>query len=49
VVGGVAVHGGYAVPPHPASHGCIRQTNQAMDMLWAGGYVNIGTSVWIYS
>ena len=49
VVGGVAIHGGYAVPPHPASHGCIRQTNQAMDMLWAGGYVNIGTSVWIYS
>ena len=49
VVGGVALHGGYAVPPYPASHGCIRQTNQAMDMLWAGGYVNIGTSVWIYS
>ncbi|MGZ6869403.1 MAG: L,D-transpeptidase family protein [Frankiaceae bacterium] len=49
VVGGVAIHGGYAVPPHPASHGCIRQTNQAMDMLWASGYVNIGTSVWIYS
>ncbi|MGZ4665562.1 MAG: L,D-transpeptidase family protein [Frankiaceae bacterium] len=49
VVGGVAVHGGYAVPPYPASHGCIRQTNQAMDMLWAGGYLNIGTNVWIYS
>jgi hypothetical protein len=34
-VGGVAVHGYSSVPAYPASHGCVRVTNQAMDMLWA--------------
>jgi len=24
VVGGIAIHGSLDVPPHPASHGCIR-------------------------
>jgi hypothetical protein len=35
VVGGVAVHGYRSVPNYPASHGCIRVTNPAMDMIWA--------------
>ncbi len=34
VVGGVAVHGYSSVPNYPASHGCIRVTNAAMDMIW---------------
>jgi len=34
-VGGVAVHGAPSVPNYPASHGCVRVTNQAMDMIWA--------------
>lgn len=34
IVGGVAVHGYSSVPNYPASHGCIRVTNQAMDMIW---------------
>ncbi|MCB9392362.1 MAG: murein L,D-transpeptidase [Acidimicrobiaceae bacterium] len=33
-VGGVAVHGYSSVPNYPASHGCVRVTNQAMDMIW---------------
>lgn len=33
--GGVAVHGASSVPNYPASHGCVRVTNPAMDMLWA--------------
>jgi hypothetical protein len=32
---GVAVHGYSSVPNYPASHGCVRVTNQAMDMIWA--------------
>ncbi|HEX9670369.1 MAG TPA: L,D-transpeptidase, partial [Thermoanaerobaculia bacterium] len=24
LVGGIAIHGSYDVPPRPASHGCIR-------------------------
>jgi lipoprotein-anchoring transpeptidase ErfK/SrfK len=34
IVGGVAVHGYSSVPNYPASHGCIRVTNAAMDMIW---------------
>ena len=26
--------GRYSVPNYPASHGCIRVTNAAMDMIW---------------
>lgn len=34
-VGGIAVHGYASVPAYPASHGCARVSNQAMDMIWA--------------
>ena len=34
IVGGVAVHGYRSVPNYPASHGCIRVSNLAMDMIW---------------
>jgi peptidoglycan hydrolase-like protein with peptidoglycan-binding domain len=46
--GGIAVHGSGSIPAHPASHGCARVTNSAMDMLWASGVAEIGTSVWVY-
>jgi peptidoglycan hydrolase-like protein with peptidoglycan-binding domain len=46
--GGIAVHGSGSIPAHPASHGCARVTNSAMDMLWASGYAEIGTSVLVY-
>lgn len=33
--GGVAVHGSSSIPGHPASHGCVRVSTAAMDMIWA--------------
>jgi peptidoglycan hydrolase-like protein with peptidoglycan-binding domain len=46
--GGIAIHGSGSIPAQPASHGCARVTNSAMDMLWATGVAEIGTSVWVY-
>jgi peptidoglycan hydrolase-like protein with peptidoglycan-binding domain len=45
---GVAVHGFTSVPSYPASHGCVRVTNAAMDWLWASGTLPIGQPVWVY-
>lgn len=45
---GVAVHGYPSVPPYPASHGCVRVTNAAMDWLWANGALPINGPVWVY-
>jgi lipoprotein-anchoring transpeptidase ErfK/SrfK len=47
-VGGVAVHGYPTVPPYPASHGCVRVTNAAMDWLWSNQALPIGGPVWVY-
>jgi peptidoglycan hydrolase-like protein with peptidoglycan-binding domain len=46
--GGIAIHGSGSIPAQPASHGCARVTNSAMDMLWANGDAEIGTPVWVY-
>jgi lipoprotein-anchoring transpeptidase ErfK/SrfK len=48
VVGGVAVHGYPSVPAYPASHGCIRVINPAMDFLWDTDALSLGTTVVIY-
>jgi peptidoglycan hydrolase-like protein with peptidoglycan-binding domain len=48
VVGGVAVHGYSVIPNYPASHGCIRVSNTAMDMIWAQNLMPIGSRVWIH-
>jgi len=45
---GVAVHGYPNVPPQPASHGCVRVTNPAMDWLWSSGTLTFGRGVWVY-
>lgn len=45
---GIAIHGSSSVPGYPASHGCVRLTNQAMDYLWASGLAPIGRDVWVY-
>ena len=45
---GIAIHGSGSVPPYPASHGCVRVTNAAIDWIWAAGIVPLGTSVWVY-
>jgi hypothetical protein len=48
IVGGVAVHGYSSVPAHPASHGCIRVTNAAMDMIWGGNFMPMGQRAWVH-
>jgi peptidoglycan hydrolase-like protein with peptidoglycan-binding domain len=46
--GGVAIHGYPSVPASPASHGCVRVTNQSMDHLWASGVAPVGATVRVY-
>lgn len=46
--GGYAVHGSPSIPPYPASHGCARVSNSAMNMLWSSGDVGMGTTVTVY-
>lgn len=46
--GGVAVHGYDSVPPYPASHGCVRVSDPAIDWIWEAGLMPIGTPVWVY-
>jgi lipoprotein-anchoring transpeptidase ErfK/SrfK len=45
---GDAVHGYTDVPPFPASHGCVRVSNSAIDYMWANNILPIGTAVWVY-
>ena len=47
--GGYAVHGSPSIPPFPASHGCVRVSNAAIDHIWANRLMEIGTEVWVYS
>jgi Putative peptidoglycan binding domain/L,D-transpeptidase catalytic domain len=46
--GGVAVHGSGSIPNYPASHGCVRVSTQAMDMIWAENLMPLETPVWVY-
>jgi peptidoglycan hydrolase-like protein with peptidoglycan-binding domain len=46
--GGIAVHGAGYVPGYPASHGCARVSNPAMDMIWAAGLMPVGSRVVVY-
>lgn len=46
--GGIAVHGSRSIPNYPASHGCVRVSTAAMDMIWATGLVPKNTAVWVY-
>lgn len=44
---GIAVHGYPSVPAHPASHGCARVTEAAMDMIWTRDLMPRDSSVWV--
>lgn len=44
--GGYAIHGSPSVPPHPASHGCVRVEIHDMDYL--RGELEIGLPVYVY-
>lgn len=47
--GGIALHGEHVnVPAYPASHGCVRVTDAAMNWIWETNKVPIGTKVWVY-
>lgn len=46
--GGQAIHGSNSIPNYPASHGCVRVSVPAMDMIWASGLVPRGTTVWVH-
>ncbi|GAA5187680.1 L,D-transpeptidase family protein [Rugosimonospora acidiphila] len=45
---GYAIHGDSSVPSYPASHGCVRVSNSAIDWIWANNLDPIGTTVWVY-
>ncbi len=45
---GIAFHGSANIPPFPASHGCSRLSNSAIDFLWATNALPLGTAVWVY-
>lgn len=45
---GIAVHGFGSVPPLPVSHGCVRVTFEAMDLIWADDLMPLGTPVIVY-
>jgi lipoprotein-anchoring transpeptidase ErfK/SrfK len=46
--GGIAVHGSSSIPTHPASHGCVRVSNAAMNWIWDTWGLPIGTTVLVY-
>jgi lipoprotein-anchoring transpeptidase ErfK/SrfK len=45
---GVAVHGAAAIPAYPASHGCVRVTNAAADLIWVTNAMPVGSRVTVY-
>lgn len=46
--GGIAIHGAPVVPGYPASHGCARLSDAAIDWIWSSNLAPIGTHVWVY-
>ncbi|HET9020676.1 MAG TPA: peptidoglycan-binding protein [Ornithinibacter sp.] len=42
---GIAVHGSPNIPPWPASHGCARLSNAAINMIWAKDLMPLGSRV----
>jgi hypothetical protein len=46
--GGIAFHGSTVIPAYPASHGCVRVSVDAMDMMWDSGLLEKWDDVWVY-
>ena len=42
------MHGSGSIPGQPASHGCARLSNAAIDFIWDFGLVPKGTPVSVY-
>ena len=45
---GLAFHGSSFVPPYPASHGCIRVSNAAINFIWDQKLAPVGSAVWVH-
>jgi len=46
---GYAIHGSPSIPAYPASHGCVRVSNSAIDFLWTkAGRLDYGSKVSIH-
>jgi peptidoglycan hydrolase-like protein with peptidoglycan-binding domain len=45
---GIAVHGGPPVIADPASHGCVRVPDPAIDWIWSSDLAPLGTTVVVY-
>lgn len=45
---GWAIHGSTSIPPYPASHGCVRVSTAAMNLLYAQNLVPVGRSLVVY-
>lgn len=45
---GIAVHGGSPVIADPASHGCVRVPDPAIDWIWSSDQAPVGTTVVVY-
>ncbi len=46
---GHAIHGSPSIPPYPASHGCVRLSNSAIDFIWNAGLAPLGSAIWVHS
>jgi lipoprotein-anchoring transpeptidase ErfK/SrfK len=42
------VHGSNSIPNYPASHGCVRISVPAMDMVWETNLMPMSTPVWVH-
>ena len=45
---GIAVHGSPSIPPYPASHGCARVSDAAINMIWANDLMPMGSRVYVH-
>ena len=47
--GGYAIHGSPSIPPYPASHGCVRLSNAAINWIWDTNALPLNTPVLVYT
>lgn len=45
---GWAIHGSPSVPPYPASHGCVRVSNDAINWIWDQFGAPVGTPILVH-
>lgn len=45
---GIAIHGSPSIPNYPASHGCVRMTDAAINYIWEQNLAPLGSTIWVY-